>query len=36
LAVEDRKEAGAVITVNLTMDEAQAVAHGRSKIVLRG
>ena len=35
LAVEDRKEAGAVITVNLTMDEAQAVAGAIRELVER-
>src|SRR5690348_7402444 len=35
LAVEDRKEVGAVITVNLTMDEAQAVAGAIRELVER-
>jgi hypothetical protein len=35
LTVEDRKEVGAVITVNLTMDEAQAVAGAIRELVER-
>jgi hypothetical protein len=35
LRVEDRKEVGAVITVNLTMGEAQAVADAIRELVAR-
>lgn len=35
LAVEDRKEVGAVITVNLTIDEAQAVVGAIRELVER-
>jgi hypothetical protein len=35
LAIEDRKEVGAVITVNLTIDEAQAVVGAIRELVER-